>query len=89
MSKAKNTQSSICYERMIEDGICYLGNGSYSRTFKFSDINYQTACRDEQIDVFSRYCEFLNSFDSEIQIQMTVFNRHIDPEDFKNGMLIP
>lgn len=64
MSKAKNTQSSICYERMIEDGICYLGNGSYSRTFKFSDINYQTACRDEQIDVFSRYCEFLNSFDS-------------------------
>ena len=52
MVKLKDTQSSIAYESMFEDGICYLGNGMYSRTFKFSDINYQTACREEQIEVF-------------------------------------
>ena len=87
--KLKNTQSSIAYESMCEDGICYLGNGRYSRTFKFSDINYQTACREEQIEVFSRYCDFLNSFDSDVLIQLTVFNRHIDKSDFANKMLIP
>ena len=73
---------------MYEDGVCYLGDSLYSKTLKFSDINYQTARREEQIDVFSKYCEFLNSFDSDIKVQLTIFNRHIDQDDFSNNMLI-
>ena len=56
---------------------------------KFSDINYQVAQRDEQIDIFSRYCEILNYFSPEINVQITIHNRRIDIEDFKQKMLFP
>lgn len=84
----KTAQHSIRYERMLENGICEIIDGLYSKTIKFSDINYQIARRDEQIEIFSKYCELLNYFDSSIPIQITIQNKSIDKEDFKNGMLI-
>ena len=66
-----------------------MGDNFFSKTLKFSDINYQVAQRDEQIDIFSRYCEILNYFSPEINVQITVHNRRIDIEDFKQKMLFP
>lgn len=80
---------TIKYKRMFEDGICEVENGLFSKTIKFSDINYQIARREDQVEIFSRYCEFLNYFDPSINIQITVHNKHINKEDFKAQMLIP
>lgn len=85
---SKSVQNTIHYERMFENGICEITQGFYSKTIKFSDINYQIARRDEQIEIFSKYCEFLNYFDSSIPIQITIQNKPIDKEDFKNSMLL-
>lgn len=74
---------------MFEDGICEVENGLYSKTIKFSDINYQIARREEQVEIFSRYCEFLNYFAPSINLQITIHNRHINREHFKSQMLIP
>ncbi|WP_084758038.1 VirB4-like conjugal transfer ATPase, CD1110 family [Defluviitalea phaphyphila] len=74
---------------MYEDGICEIENGLFSKTIKFSDINYQIARREEQVEIFSRYCEFLNYFDPSINLQITIHNKHINTEDFKAQMLIP
>lgn len=73
---------------MFEDGVCEVEEGLYSKTIKFADINYQIAKRDDQIDIFSRYCEFLNYFDPSINIQITINNRRIDQEDFKRRILL-
>lgn len=73
---------------MFEDGICEVEDGLYSKSIKFSDINYQIAKRDDQIDIFSRYCEFLNYFDPSINVQITINNRRIDQEDFKKRILL-
>ncbi len=87
--KVGNTvQNSIKYKRMFEDGICEVEDGLYSKSIKFSDINYQIAKRDDQIDIFSRYCEFLNYFDPSINVQITINNKRIDQEDFKNKILL-
>lgn len=85
----KSAQRTIKYNRMFEDGICEIENGLYSKSIKFSDINYQIARRDEQVEIFSRYCEFLNYFDPSINLQLTIHNRHINKDDFKAKMLIP
>jgi len=45
---------------MFEDGICEIEKDLYSKTIKISDINYQIARREEQVDIFTRYCELLN-----------------------------
>lgn len=73
---------------MYESGICLSGNNFYSKMIKFSDINYQVAQRDEQIDIFSTYCEILNYFDPNINVQITVHNRRVDKDDFKKQMLL-
>jgi len=74
---------------MFEDGICQVDKELFSKTIRFSDINYQIAKREEQIDIFSKYCEFLNYFDPTINLQISIYNRHIKEEDFKEQMLIP
>ena len=74
---------------MYSDGVCAIGGGYYSKTIKFADINYTSASREAKISVFSKYCTFLNSFDSSIHAQLTIFNRHTDIEFFKDTMLMP
>lgn len=71
---------------MFDNGICEVEAGLYSCTFKFSDINYQTARRDEQVDLFSRYCEVLNYCDPTMHLQISIINRRIDKEAFKEDM---
>ena len=73
---------------MFQNGICQTGENFFSKTLKFSDINYQVAQRDEQIDIFSKYCEILNYFDPKINIQITVHNRRIDKDEFKSQMFL-
>ena len=74
---------------MFEDGICEVEPGLYSKSIKFADINYQIAQREEQVEIFTRYCEFLNYFEPSIHLQITIQNRHIDNEDFRVQMLLP
>jgi len=87
-SAPKIAQETIKYKRMFEDGICEVENGLYSKAIKFADINYQIARREEQVEIFSRYCEFLNYFDPSINLQITIHNRHINRDDFKSQMLL-
>ncbi len=73
---------------MIEDGICEIEKGVFSKTIKFADINYEIAKKDDQVDIFSKYCEFLNYFKDSIKVQITIQNRYINQETFKKKMLI-
>lgn len=65
-----------------------MSDNYFSKTLKFSDINYQDAQRDDHVDIFSNHCEILNYFDPKINVQITVHNRKIDIESFKQNMLI-
>ncbi len=74
---------------MFNDGICQVADGFYSKTLKFSDINYFSAQSDQMIAIFEKYCEILNYFDSNISVQISVNNRRIDKDDFQRTMLLP
>lgn len=73
---------------MFEDGICEIEEGLYSKSIKFSDINYQTARREDQMDIFTRYCEALNYCDPSIHAQINIINRKIDKQTFKENMFL-
>lgn len=85
----KSVQQYLGYELMMEDGVCQVESELYSRTIKFSDINYQSARRDDQVDMFTRYCELLNYMDSSMHYQISIVNRTIDDDDFAAAMLMP
>ena len=74
---------------MFDDGICEIESGLYSRTFKFSDINYQTARGDDQLELFTKYCEVLNYCDPSMHLQINIINKKIDQDVFKETMYMP
>lgn len=84
----KTVQNTIPYRQAFEDGIIEVGKGYYSRTFKFLDINYQIARNDDQEAIFIKYCNFLNSFDSSIQVQISINNKNINKKDFEDEILL-
>ena len=74
---------------MYENGICEIEPGLYSMTMKFSDVNYQIARREEQANIFTRYCELLNYCDPEMHLQINLVTQHMDQDRFEQDMFIP
>lgn len=85
---SKSIQNAIGYELLYEDGICYLGNNEYSVSISFDDINYQSANKEEQLDIFQKYCEVLEYFSPDVKLQVSILNRFVNEEAFKKSMLL-
>lgn len=85
---SRSTQDALGYRALYPNGTMELGNGEYSRTMKFSDINYSTAAREAQADVFATYADMLNSFEDGSSLELSVLNRHLDADAFmaESGM---
>ena len=85
---AKSIQSAIGYEFLYENGITDLGNGEYSVAIGFDDINYQSANKDDQLDIFQKYCEVLEYYSPDVRAQINITNRFINEEAFRKSMLL-
>ncbi len=84
----KSVQNAIPISKVYGDGIFKCGN-NYSVSMKFSDINYRVASKDDQMDMFLRYADLINSFDSEAITKITIFNKRLNKDNFKNNILLP
>lgn len=84
----KTTQQSIPYSMAFEDGVLFHGGKRYSKSFQFKDINYQVAKQEDQEEVFSKYCEFLNFFDNSVDLQITITNKNFNKDDFEDKLII-
>lgn len=61
----------------------------YTKTLQFADINYELADEEEQENIFRKYCDFLNTFENNIEIQFTYQNKTIDEAKFKKDITMP
>lgn len=84
----KRAQDVIDVDTIYKDGIFCLGN-KYSKTYKFKDINYSIASKEEKVGLFLSYSELLNSLDSSTMTKITINNRKINMKEFKEKILIP
>ena len=57
--------------------------------FKFEDINYAVASREDKEAMFLEYSELLNSLDSGATTKITINNRRLNKADFEQTILIP
>ena len=57
----KSIQETIEIMKVAENGIFEVARNRFSKCYRFQDINYTTTNEIEQIDIFERYCKFLNS----------------------------
>lgn len=85
----KNVQQVIPIQRIWENGIFLVGKNKYALTYKFTDINYAVASKEDKESMFLDYSELLNSFDSSATTKITVALRRINKKDFEKEILLP
>ena len=82
-------EEAIPVQDFYEDGIALVGRGLWSKTFRFSDINYATASRERKEELFLGYSAILNSFDAGAMTKITVCNRRQSQSRFEKQNLLP
>lgn len=85
----KSIQDTIPVNRIWKDGIFLLGKDKYSKTYRFTDINYAVASRNDKEAMFLNYSELLNSLDSSATSKITILNRRLNRVDFEKNILLP
>ena len=76
-------EHAIPMQTMYEDGICLVGRNLWSKTFRFTDINYAVASKEDKEGLFLGYSDILNAFDSGATTKITVNNRRINLSKFE------
>ena len=83
----RKVQDVVPIKRIWPDGIFQVGN-KFSKTWKFSDINYLVASREDKEKMFLKYSELLNSLDSGATTKITVCNHRMKKADFEDSVLM-
>ena len=84
----RRVQDVIPIRRIWQDGI-FMSSGKFAKTWKFSDINYLVASREDKESMFLTYSELLNSLDSGAETKITINNRKMQKSDFETSILMP
>ncbi len=87
MKIPRSAQDIIHVDVIYKDGIFRIGN-KFTKTYRFSDINFAIASKEEKEGMFLDYSELLNSLDSSTIAKITINNRKIDLNQFKDNILI-
>ena len=81
-------QDIIPVKAIYEDGLFLVGKNKYSKSYKFLDINYAVASREDKEAMFLEYSELLNSLDTGSTAKITINNRRINKLDFEKTILL-
>lgn len=87
-SVPKSVQQAVPIRRIWQDGIFQVGN-KYSKSFRFSDINYSIASKEDKTEMFLDYSDLLNALDSGATAKITLNNRRINKDEFEHSLLLP
>ena len=84
----RSAQDIIPIKAIWEDGIFLVETDKYSKSFKFLDINYAVASKEDKEAMFIDYSDLLNSLDTGATAKITINNRRINKIDFEKQILL-
>ena len=84
----KSVQDAIPIRRLWPDGIFQFGS-KFSRTIRFSDVNYAIASKEDKTAMFLGYSELLNALDTGSTTKITINNKRLNRQDFEQKILLP
>ena len=73
----RTVRDVIPIDQIWNDGIFRCGN-KFTKTFRFVDINYSVASREDQEVMFLSYSELLNSLDNGCAAKITISNHRMN-----------
>ena len=83
----RHVRDLIPIRRIWKDGI-FLSGKKYSKTYCFTDINYQVASLADKKQMFLGYSTILNGMDSNASYKITQSKRHMTQMDIEEGVLM-
>ena len=84
----KSVQDAIPIRRLWPDGIFQFGS-KFSKTIRFSDVNYAIASKEDKTSMFLGYSELLNALDTGSTTKITINNKRLNRQNFEQEILIP
>ncbi len=84
----RSVQDAIPIRRVWPDGIFQFGS-KFSKTIRFTDINYAIASKEDKTAMFLGYSELLNALDTGSTTKITVNNKRLNRQNFEQEILIP
>lgn len=83
----KTAQRTIPIRRIHKDGIWEVGN-KFSRTWRFSDINYAVADDEDKRSILMLYCALEKALPTDAITKISVSNRRLNPDEFQKELLM-
>ncbi len=84
----RSVQDAIPIRRLWPDGIFQFGS-KFSKTIRFTDINYAIASKEDKTSMFLGYSELLNALDTGSTTKITINNKRLNRQNFEQEILIP
>ena len=84
----RRVQDVIPIQCVWPDGIFKVGV-KFSKTYRFTDINYKVAGQEDKETMFRNYSELLNCLDCAASTTLTICNRRQSQADFEQSILMP
>ena len=84
----RSVQDAIPIRRIYEDGMILTGN-YFTKTIRFSDINYSNASDNDKERMFISLAQLINSFPDLTYTKITIFNRPVGRTDQEKKIEIP
>lgn len=84
----KSAQQTIPIRRIYKDGIWEVGS-KYSRTWRFTDVNYSVADEEDKRDMLILYCALEKALPTDAITKISIVNKRLNPKEFQKEMLLP
>lgn len=93
----KTTIQTLPYEKFVNKNTLLLHSNVrfgkltanlYSKTYLVPDANYSSLTEKEQLEKLNSFVKMMNGFDTASSVQISIINRKIDKEEFRNSILL-
>ncbi len=85
----RDAVQTIPYREMYPDGLLRVNDKLYTKTLRFSDINYELAQPEDKEQTFDGLCDFYNVLDSSMWAQMSFINLRANLIDYQKSVTVP
>lgn len=85
----RDAVSTIPYRELFPDGLMQVNDKLFTKTLRYSDINYELAQPEDKEQTFDGLCDFYNALDSSMWAQMSFVNLRANLIDFQKSITIP
>ena len=85
----RDAVQTIPYRELFPDGLMQVNDKLFTKTLRFSDINYELAQPEDKEQTFDGLCDFYNALDSSMWAQMSFLNLRANLIDYRKSVTVP